>query len=386
MIAIDTTFFAHTEAKNKKLTYSTSIFTADLLDAFAKLGVADNFCLIVNFNHVDFFKERFPQYKIVSAKWWPLTLLEKITKGKKTANKLIKKSGAFKRIVEKCGASAIWFPYAMNETFVRTKLKTFATIHDIYRIHHGTKAEARKFAGFINDFSTSLFTISEYSKNDIIKTANCKKEIPVIPNSVLFDISKQKTVENCEKGKYILDLNAYNKKKNPLTLLKAYNLIKDKTDLNLVFCGGYKDEDVWNELESFTKANNLSKKVQFLFRVTDEERNYLLQNAAVFVTPSLFEGFGRTPVEAAICKIPVVSTKETSLFETTQGLCSYVDNATDEKELADVLLNVINNAPSKEMLENISRTLSEFYKAENCAKKYLEIFKSVSATQIRQEE
>ncbi len=134
MIAIDTTFFAHSEAKNKKLTYSTSIFTADLLDAFVQLGLQDKFCLIVNFNHADFFKERFPQYKIIIAKWWQVTLLHKLAKGKKTANKLIKKSGAFKRTVENCGASAIWFPYAMNETFVQTKLKTFATIHDIYKI------------------------------------------------------------------------------------------------------------------------------------------------------------------------------------------------------------------------------------------------------------
>ena len=83
MILIDTTFFAHTEAKNKKLTYSTSIFTADLLDAFAALGMSDKFCLIVNFNHLDFFKERFPSYKIISAHWWPVTLLYKLTKGQK---------------------------------------------------------------------------------------------------------------------------------------------------------------------------------------------------------------------------------------------------------------------------------------------------------------
>lgn len=381
MIAIDTTFFAHSEAKNRKLTYSTSIFTADLLDAFAKLGISDHFCLIVNFNHIDFFTERFPDYKIVVSKWWPVTLLYKLTKGKKTANKLIKKSRAFKKIAEKCGANAIWFPYAMDETFVHTKLKTFATIHDIYRIHHGTKDEAKKFADFINDSSTSLFTISEYSKNDIISTTNCKKKIPVIPNSVLFDISKQKAVENCEKGKYILDLNAYNKKKNPLTLLKAYNLIKDKTDLSLVFCGGYKDEEVWRELESFIKENGLEKKVRLLFRVEDEERNYLLQKATIFVTPSLFEGFGRTPVEAAICKIPVVSTKETSLFEATQGLCRYVNKATDEKEMAEVLLETIKNPPEKEELENISSTLSELYRAENCAKKYLDIFNCVFVTQ-----
>ena len=146
MILIDTTFFAHSEAKNKKLTFSTSIFTADLLDVFCELGMSGNFCLLVNFNHLDFFRERFPSYKIITVHWWPVKLLHKLTKGKKTANRLIKSSGAFRRIAEKSGADAIWFPYAMNETFVRTKLKTFATIHDIYRIHNGTKKEAEIFS------------------------------------------------------------------------------------------------------------------------------------------------------------------------------------------------------------------------------------------------
>ena len=374
MIAIDTTFFAHSEAKSKKLTYSTSIFTADLLDAFVQLGQSDKFCLIVNFNHVDFFKERFPAYKIIVAKWWPVTLLYKLTRGRKTAAKLIKKCGAFRKIAEKSGAKAIWFPYAMNETFVRTKLKAFATIHDIYRIHHGTKKEAAKFTEFINDNTTSIITISGYTRNDIVQTTDCSKDIPVIPNSIEFDISKQKTVANIEEKKYILDINAYIAKKNPLTLLKAFNLIKDKTDLTIVFCGGYKEEQIWNEMQNFIKENSLSSRVKMLFRVTDEERNWLLTNAAMFATPSLFEGFGRTPVEAAICKIPVISTKETSLYEATQGLCNYVENATDEKELADTMLYLIKNHPAQKQLIETSQKLEERYKKENCAKLYLNLF------------
>lgn len=374
MILVDTTFFAHTEAKNKKLTYSTSIFTADLLDAFAALGMSDKFCLIVNFNHLDFFKERFPSYKIISAHWWPVTLLYKLTKGKKTANRLIKSSGAFRKIAEKSGADAIWFPYAMNETFVRTKLKTFATIHDIYRIHNGTKKESEIFRRFINDESVSLISISNYTKNDIIKTTGCKKNIPVIPNSIDFDISSQTKIPELTEKKYILDLNAYVSKKNPMTLLKAYNIIKDRTHLELVFCGGYREDSLWNEMHQYINENKLSRKVKMLFRVTDEERNWLLANAALFVTPSLFEGFGRTPVEAAICKIPVISTKETSLFEATQGLCSYVENPTDEKELAALLLEKINTPDSAEKLTQISEKLSETYKAENCAGKYAQIF------------
>ena len=374
MTLIDTTFFAHSEAKNKKLTYSTSIFTADLLDAFCQLGMSDKFCLLVNFNHLDFFRERFPSYKIIAVKWWPVTLLHKLTKGKKTANRLIKSSGAFRKIAEKSGADAIWFPYAMNETFVRTKLKTFATIHDIYRIHNGTKKESEIFRRFINDESVSLISISNYTKNDIVKTTGCKKNIPVIPNSIVFDVSKQQTIPELTSKKYILDLNAYVSKKNPMTLLKAYCMIKDRTDLELVFCGGYKEESIWNEMHQYIETNSLSNRVKMLFRVTDEERNWLLTNAALFVTPSLFEGFGRTPVEAAICRIPVISTKETSLFEATQGLCSYVENSADEKELASLLLEKTNNPDSPETLNEISEKLSETYKKENCAGKYAEMF------------
>ena len=374
MTLIDTTFFAHSEAKNKKLTYSTSIFTADLLDAFCQLGMSDKFCLLVNFNHLDFFRERFPDYKIIAAKWWPVTLLHKLTKGKKTANRLIKSSGAFRKIAEKSGADAIWFPYAMNETFVRTKLKTFATIHDIYRIHNGTKKESEIFRRFINDESVSLISISNYTKNDIVKTTGCKKNIPVIPNSIVFDVSKQQTIPELTSKKYILDLNAYVSKKNPMTLLKAYCMIKDRTDLELVFCGGYKEESIWNEMHQYIETNSLSNRVKMLFRVTDEERNWLLTNAALFVTPSLFEGFGRTPVEAAICRIPVISTKETSLFEATQGLCSYVENSADEKELASLLLEKTNNPDSPETLNEISEKLSETYKKENCAGKYAQMF------------
>ena len=46
-IAIDTTSFGHDEVKNKNLVNSTSIFTADLLDAFVQLGQSDKFVTVI---------------------------------------------------------------------------------------------------------------------------------------------------------------------------------------------------------------------------------------------------------------------------------------------------------------------------------------------------
>lgn len=377
-IAIDCTFFGHEEAKAKKLSLSTSIFTADILDAFKKLGLAENFTLLVNYNHEAFFRERFPQCKLRVLKALPLSLAYRLTKGRFKGTKYLKKLGIFKRTVEKSGFDAIWFPYCVDYTFIKTKVPSLCTIHDIYRVHRNGKTGW----DFLTCDKYSLTTVSDYTKNDIIKTfalVKCRSsQITKIPNSIVFDVSKQQEIAELSEEKYILNLNAYIEKKNPMTLLKAFSLIKDKTDAMLVFCGGYKDASVFEEMNGFISQNGLSEGVKMLFCVSDEERNWLLTHASLFVTPSLFEGFGRTPVEAAICKIPVISTKETSLYEATMGLCNYVENAKDEQELASLMLEKLENPDSEAKLSETAETLKANYEPVNLAKKYWELLKELS--------
>ena len=114
-----------------------------------------------------------------------------------------------------------------------------------------------------------------------------------------------------------------------------------------------------------------------LYKISEAKKTWLLKNAALFVTPSLYEGFGRTPIEAAVCKVPVISTKETSLYETTMGLVSYYDNATDENELADTILTVIRNSPSQTTLSSIANTFKTTYAVKNCAQKYIALFNRI---------
>lgn len=371
-IAIDCTFFGHNEARAKRLSLSTSIFTADILDSFVKLGYSENIALVVNYNHEKFFRERFPEYKLCTLHCLPLEIANKFTHGRFKGTKYLKKLGIFKRIVEK-NFDAVWFPYCVDYTFVKTKIPSLCTIHDIFRVHK------KGFTGwdFINDKNCALTTVSDYTKSDIIKTFALDEKkaasIQKIPNSIVFDVSKQSETNDLAEKKYILDLNAYIEKKNPMTLLKAFNLIKNDVDEDLVFCGGYKDDGVFTEMNDFIAKNGLSERVKLLFRVSDEERNWLLTHASLFVTPSLFEGFGRTPVEAAICKVGVISTKETSLFEATMGLCNYVENATDETELASLIKEKFSNPDSLEKLTSISQTLANNYEPTQLAKKYMEI-------------
>ena len=375
-IAIDTTSFGHDEVKNKNLINSTSIFTADLLDGFVKLGLTENFTLIVSENHEEFFAERFPQFKRVVLKWLPLSLAYKFSKGKIKGSKYIKKFGIYRKIVEKQNFDLIWFPFGGDYSSVKTSIYGVHTIHDLWGFHSGLN-NYKGYKHITNTELNQVVTISDYTRQDFKKIFNYEKEIFVIPNSVNFELGETKEINKLKNKKYILDINAYIIKKNPITLLKAFNLIKDKIDYDLVFCGGYKEDNIFNELTDYIKTNSLSERVYIFYRIPLAEKNWLLSHASLFVTPSLFEGFGRTPVEAALCKIPVISTKETSLYEATMGLANYVENSKDENKLANLIIAKIMNPDSKEKLEQICNTLRNEYSSENCAMKYWKIFKEL---------
>ena len=374
-IAIDCTFFGHNEAIDKKLSLSTSIFTADILDAFADMGLAGNFTLLVNYNHESFFKERFSQYKLCVLKSLPLSFAYKLTWGKFKGTKYLKKLGFFSRAVKKGSYDAVWFPFAGDYTYQETGLPSVLTIHDLWGFH-SSQNNYKGYKEIVNGPLNAIVCISEFTKNDFIRIFDYKRQIYVIPNSIGFDASSKEPVAGIDK-KYILDINAYIFKKNPIVLLKAFNLIKDKAELDLVFCGGYKEDALYAQMLDFIAKNGLSTRVHLLFRVSDNERNWLLANASLFVTPSVFEGFGRTPVEAAICKVPVISTKETSLMEATMGLCNYVENPHDENELASLILKKIQKPDSQKQLEKIAAMLSEKYDSKKVAGKYWHVFEAV---------
>ena len=125
----------------------------------------------------------------------------------------------------------------------------------------------------------------------------------------------------------------------------------------------------WNNV-LFPEIVNLGLKddVVCLGDVLDDELENIYRNASLFVSPSLREGFGYTPIEAAIYKIPVLVSMESALPETTCGLVNYYEPAMDEEVLAERILYLLSNPPSEELLDNVSFSLKSKYSVENMAK------------------
>lgn len=352
---------------------SLVIFLTDILNEITARNLSDNYVLLCRFCDIDFLKQLFPSFTFAPLTPFESKLLYTISGHKKLGGKFFWKNSLYKKNIKKYDLSLLWFPFANYKNFIPSKIgiKKLLTVHDIYT--YRLKAGKSFFDKIFTDNDNYFSTVSEYTKKDILNTLKYVPEdrITVIPSTVkISEVSPE--VYNKEKN-YILDINSYTERKNTITLLKAFYSISDKIDYDLVFIGGQKDERYYKSLISYVNENKLNDRVHFYFSIPEKEKFTLLKNASLFVNPSLFEGFGKTPVEAAIMKIPVITSKETSLYEVSKGLLNYYDNATDENELAEVILKVI--ADNTSDLQLIADKLKECYSPARITENYLSLFK-----------
>ena len=160
--------------------------------------------------------------------------------------------------------------------------------------------------------------------------------------------------------------------KNALTLIKAFEIIKDEIPHILILKG--KITSYWNEvLQPYIVEHNLQTRVILIDRILeDSEVAYLYQNADVFVSPSLMEGFGLTPVEAAIYGTPVICSDIDTLREATMELVDYF-SPMDYQQLSCILKLKLQKK-DKAKLQSISKKLSSEYSLLEQAKNSVPIY------------
>ncbi len=138
---------------------------------------------------------------------------------------------------------------------------------------------------------------------------------------------------------FLLTVATLEPRKNPLRLLRAYADYRTRAaePLPLVWAGakGWLCDDFDAEL----RALGLAEHVLRPGFVADDELRWLYRECAVFVYPSLFEGFGLPVLEAMAAGAPVLTSETTSMPEVAGGAGLLVD-PTDERALANALLSL----------------------------------------------
>ena len=116
-------------------------------------------------------------------------------------------------------------------------------------------------------------------------------------------------------AEYILYVGTIQPRKNLGTLIEAYDELRRTMTAppKLVIVGrkGWLYDDLFARISEL----GLEDAVIFTGFVPDAELPYLFDGARVFAYLSLLEGFGRPPLEAMACGVPVVASNTTAIPE-----------------------------------------------------------------------
>ena len=265
-----------------------------------------------------------------------------------------------------------------NNGFRRLKVKTIVIPHDIKDVSHWK--DKNLSIPWHKYFIYRLLYYVDFKHADkiiAISRNDCNEISTFYPkfSKKLVQIYNPIDVENFpyyKKENYICAVNLQFHHKNIITLLKAFNLIVNKTDCNLILIGNVPPRVKY--LEDYVKRNQLGDRVKFLGFVTEEERNAYLSRAKLYVNPSEFEGFGMTAVEAILMKVPVLLSGIPVNLEITENLCSYYMPCRDEHELARTILVCLEKDNSPEELKCISDKIYNKYNYLQIAQEYMDLF------------
>ncbi len=235
--------------------------------------------------------------------------------------------------------------------------------------------------------SDCILTVSDASKRDILHLFNIPPEkIVVVYNAIdaHFSVTPHPDAVARVRERYQLDhrflLYVGNIKphKNLVRLIEAFSELRtgDLEDLKLLIIG-----DEISKLPALRHAvhrHKLHKHVRFLGYVPDDQLAVLYRLAAVFVFPSLYEGFGLPPLEAMASGTPVVVSNVSSLPEVVGDAAVLVDPH-DIDSIVDGLRCVLTNPARADEMRRKGLERSREFSWERSVARTLEVYKRIGA-------
>ncbi len=130
-----------------------------------------------------------------------------------------------------------------------------------------------------------------------------------------------------------------------------------------------------NKLQKAVDDNNLESRVVFIDETSDIEDFYKVLD--LYIAPSLYEGFGLTPLEAMACSVPVIATDVGYYREIINDDCGYIVEKC-EKDMSKHINLYINNAEKlQEHSEKSRLRIQRHFNHEDEVQKILNLYKEL---------
>ena len=148
--------------------------------------------------------------------------------------------------------------------------------------------------------------------------------------------------------------------------------MKSNWPLVIVGMQGWKDHVITKRIDRMERTG----KLRVLGFVPDDELSFLYSGAAIFVFPSLYEGFGIPPLEAMASGIPVICANIPPMSKIIKnGGLTFKLN--DSKDLSNKIIELLNNREQLAKLRQNGLEIVKDYSLKHIAHTYVEYIKEI---------
>jgi glycosyltransferase involved in cell wall biosynthesis len=239
--------------------------------------------------------------------------------------------------------------HSLTRFVARTEVRpVVATVHDVaplstppFKIE--TRSATLRALERLDELDAEVIAISRFTRKELVAAGFPRDRAHVVPQGVRADLLTLGDRAQEARGKrYVLFVGGAGSNKNLVRLVDAMRRVRQRVDVELVLVGsrtwGY--DELRAELREDRGAS--PGWLHHLDSVSDEMLIEIYRGAAVFVLPSLHEGFGLPLLEAMALRIPVACSR-IEVFEEIVGDAAVTFDPRDLEEMAFVIVRVLEN-------------------------------------------
>ena len=250
------------------------------------------------------------------------------------------------RWIKTYGIDLVYYPTYTTGYYRSLSIPAVVNPHDVqfkfYPEYFSTAKRLYLDLGYRHSLKQAdlVLAISNYVKDSLLYYygEECRRKICTVYDPVDFSPQEEEPLE-CVHEPYILSVSSIAKHKNMITLIKAFERLcaQYPHQLVIVGCKG----NGMKEIACYIKERKLEERICFTDYVKDSNVEWLYNHASLYVTTSLYEGFGMTPIEAMGRGIPTITSRAASLPEVTMEMAVYYDPPEDDVNLAEQICAVL---------------------------------------------
>ena len=256
------------------------------------------------------------------------------------------------------------------------------TIHDLIPLSYYRSALPRRNRFFYSwNLGRALkadrtLTVSESARDEIARYTGVSKAcIDVVTSAVDFAPNRDRAslLKAGIEGDYILYAGSYEPRKDLLGMLAAFDRFSPTGGAYSLVAITERSSGHASAVQASLASLTCRDKVRLVHSVPDSMLRALYTHACAVVFPSLAEGLGLPPVQAAACGVPVVVSDLPVLRETVGEMAVFARPG-DPDSLLNALVRVTTDGSARALAARFGPDIAAKYSPKACASDHAQAY------------